>query len=100
MPKVYNKRFGNIPKDAVYVGRPSKWGNPFKIGDTYNGVVLDRAAAVAQHRDWFLHSTRGQALQREARKPVAAGGLRGADVVCWCVPQDCHAYVLVEVANA
>jgi hypothetical protein len=29
MPKVYNKRHKNVPKDAVYVGRPSKWGNQF-----------------------------------------------------------------------
>ena len=31
MPKVLNKRTDTIPPDAVYVGRPSKWGNPFRI---------------------------------------------------------------------
>ena len=35
MPKVYNKRRPReIPEDAVYVGRPSKWGNPYKASKT------------------------------------------------------------------
>ena len=33
MPKVYNKRRSSeIPKGAVYVGRPTQWGNPFSNG--------------------------------------------------------------------
>ena len=35
MPKVYNKRHPReIPEDAVYVGRPSQWGNPYKVSKT------------------------------------------------------------------
>ena len=35
MPKVYNKRRPNeIPEGAVYVGRPSRWGNPYKTSKT------------------------------------------------------------------
>ena len=30
--KVWNKRDPNCPKDAIYVGRPSWWGNPYRIG--------------------------------------------------------------------
>ncbi len=31
-PRVLNKRTDTIPPSAVYVGRPSKWGNPYIIG--------------------------------------------------------------------
>ena len=31
MSRVYNKRDKNVPSDAVYVGRPSKWGNRYPI---------------------------------------------------------------------
>ena len=33
MSKVLNKRTDVIPPDAVYVGRPTKWGKPFKVND-------------------------------------------------------------------
>jgi len=33
MSKVLNRRKDGIPKGTIYVGRPSKWGNPFKIND-------------------------------------------------------------------
>lgn len=29
MPRVYNKHHGDAPPGAVYIGRPTKWGNPF-----------------------------------------------------------------------
>ena len=32
MPKVLNKYKDGVPTNAVYIGRPSKWGNPFVIG--------------------------------------------------------------------
>lgn len=38
MPKVLNKHKDKIPPNAVYVGRPSQWGNPFvrgKDGDRF-----------------------------------------------------------------
>jgi hypothetical protein len=31
-PKILNINIDNIPDDAVYIGRPSKWGNPFQVG--------------------------------------------------------------------
>ena len=35
MPKVLNKKTDKIPPDAVYVGRPSKWGNPAVLGKAH-----------------------------------------------------------------
>ena len=32
MRLLLNKYKDNIPSDAVYIGRGSKWGNPYPIG--------------------------------------------------------------------
>lgn len=100
MPKVWNKRDSQVPAGAVCVDRTTKWGNPFKIGAYYNGQLLTREMAIAQFRDWLLYSDQGIKLAAEARRPVENGGLRGADLVCWCAPDPCHADVYLEIANA
>lgn len=82
MPKVYNKKTGH-PVDAVYVGRPTKWGNPFVIGpDGSREDVIDK------YRAWVV------------RQRLDFSELRGKDLVCWCAPLPCHADVLLELANA
>lgn len=80
-PRVYNARKG-APPDAVYVGRGSKWGNPF-----------------AGNRQWaismFVHHLRAHPkLVAEARSELA-----GRSLVCWCAPAPCHADVLLRVAR-
>ena len=85
MPKVYNKQDKNIPSGAVYVGRPSKWGNPFKIGE--DGT---REQVIEAYRLWIL---RGNPLKDKLSE------LKGKDLVCWCAPKPCHADVLLELAN-
>ena len=85
--KVLNRRgtaWQGVPRGAVYVGRPSKWGNPFVIGP--DG---DRRAVVAKYRLWLAAQPRLLADLRE---------LRGKDLVCWCAPEACHADVLLELA--
>jgi hypothetical protein len=71
--------------DRVYVGRPSKWGNPFVIGR--DGT---RDEVIAKYRAWI---TRQPALL------AALGELRGKHLVCWCAPERCHAEVLIDLAN-
>lgn len=94
MPTVWNKRDPNVPPDAVYVGRPTKWGNPFVIGDTTNivsnGRPMTRADVILAYRDAV---TRGRENEIRAE-------LRGKHLVCWCAPLPCHADVLLELANA
>ena len=69
----------------VYVGRPSKWGNPFVIGK--DGT---REEVVAKYR---VHLLRSPALLG------ALNELREKDIVCWCAPCACHGDVLLELAN-
>jgi hypothetical protein len=87
MPKVWNKRDPETPTDAVYVGRPSKWGNPFVIGR--DG---DRDEVIEAYEHWLDHQM--------TIDPWFLRGLKGKDLVCWCVPEACHADVLLEIANA
>ena len=73
---------------TVYVGRPSKWGNPYRVG------AVSAAAAVERYRVDLL----------AGRLAVSAddvrADLRGRDLACWCaVGQPCHGDVLLEVAN-
>ena len=93
MLKVLNRRRHGIPQNAVYVGRPSKWGNPFKIGQHYQGRTLSRLDAVEAYRNWLLHSSKGHKLLGHIHE------LRGKDLVCWCSPLACHADVLLRMAN-
>ena len=78
-----------MPEGAVFVGRPTKWGNPFVVGDFYR----TRGSAVAAYRAAFAGSNHPPFDQLEE--------LRGKDLVCWCpLYTPCHAYVLLEWANA
>jgi hypothetical protein len=90
MPEVLNawKRQPGWDKwdRAVYVGRPSVWGNPFHIGR--DGT---REEVIAKYRQWI--KTQPQLLARLHE-------LRGKDLVCHCAPKACHADVLMELANA
>jgi len=80
-PTVHNKRHGT-PLGAVYVGRGTKWGNPFVIGR--DG---DRATVIAKYRKYIL--------------PVfeTFHELWGKDLVCYCAPLACHADLLLQAAE-
>ena len=80
---VLNKRRVGIPRGAVYIGRGSKWGNPFIIGkDGNRDEVIAKYIAYAKRKfSWEeLHT------------------LKGKDLVCYCAPLDCHGDVLSRVS--
>lgn len=70
----------------VYVGRPSKWGNPFVLGR--DGT---REEVVAKYREWLTQQRPDLAGQ--------IGELRGKVLGCFCAPLACHGDVLLELAN-
>jgi hypothetical protein len=72
MCRVLNKREVGVPVGAVYIGRSSKWGNPFRIGP--DG---DRATVIAKHERW---------LADQHHLLRALDELRGRDLVCFCAP--------------
>lgn len=97
MAKVLNKRLHGTPRGAVYVGRPTKWGNPYSHieGTLAKHKVATRDEAVdayeAQLLRWFVKDP-------EAKQRLQAA-LRGKDLICWCAPARCHADVLLKYAN-
>lgn len=79
------------PAEAVYVGRPTCWGNPYERDDMGSSDLL-----VAMYRDWIKGDSRSAEIARR-RLPE----LRGKVLMCWCpADQPCHADVLLDLANA
>ena len=72
MCKVLNARqVGERPApDRVYVGRPSKWGNPFVFGRDGS-----RDEVIAKYHAWIV---------RQPELIAALHELRGKDLMCWC----------------
>lgn len=91
-PRVLNRRTHGIPPGAIYVGRPTKWGNPHPVGR-----LCPRCRII---------HTQGEAVKAfeedltPTMKRVARRELRGHDLVCWCAPKPCHAYIWRDIANA
>jgi hypothetical protein len=94
MPKVYNKRHNNVPATAVYVGRPTKFGNPFShltSGTLAKYQVATRVEAVKKFEEWIRSQPKLMAAVKKE--------LKGKDVICWCAPAACHGDVLIKIAN-
>jgi len=75
----------------IYIGRPSKWGNPFSHKNL-PGIVIrsTREEAVESYRTWLLTQPHLMAALPE---------LKGKVLGCWCKPNSCHGDVLAELAN-
>ena len=85
MPLVFNRK-NDLTFGATYVGRPTKWGNPFKIGR--DGTRED---VCASYEVWVKKQIASGLLD--------IGELRGKNLACWCAPLPCHADILVRLAN-
>lgn len=85
-PRVFNRHRGQVPENAVYIGRGTEWGNPFNIGpDGDRDEVCDKYADRVAGDPHF---------QRRVIEE-----LKGKDLVCSCAPLRCHGLTLVRVAN-
>lgn len=85
-----------MPKNTVYVGRPTMWGNPFKVGELNNNYYLF-AANEEQAVAFFKKYTSFTG----ANKEMLIKELGGKNLACWCpLDKPCHADVLLEIANA
>lgn len=81
-----------MPDNTVYVGRPGKWGNPFKVG--MDGIGTNQNAVDA-YKNWINHDISGIVT-----KIYAERDLKGHNLACFCaLDQPCHADVLLEIAN-
>jgi len=69
----------------VYIGRPSKWGNPFVVGK--DGT---RKEVIIKYLKW---------LKNQPELIAALPELKGKVLGCWCAPKECHGDMLARLAN-
>ncbi len=91
-----------MPKNAIYVGRPSRLGNPYRPGDRtaftpYKSLAQGETLQGTEPIDMF----RADLIQMSlAEREEFLRPLRGKDLACWCgLSEPCHADVLLELAN-
>ncbi len=115
MRRIQRKRVKgwHVPDNAVYVGRPNKWGNPFRVGvhgDSQQCVDLYRRyldGEISDEDTKWRNSLYDEGLWCSPMLgkilvwTSSLDALRGKDLCCWCpLDQPCHADVLLELANS
>lgn len=79
-------------RGAVYVGRPTRFGNPYRVEE-----VGSHEEAVRLYRTWFQERTKDprflQALENLYQRLKRNGVLT---LSCHCAPKPCHAEVIAE----
>jgi hypothetical protein len=98
-----------MPPNTVSVTRPGKWGNPFKVGQTYNIIDLPTNVPVYSDSNTLTISRPSTAVsiyEKWLKDQMRAGNLdptelRGKNIACFCHPDEwCHGDVLLQYANS
>jgi Domain of unknown function (DUF4326) len=99
MTEVFNIRTSpDVVKDSnyVYIGRGSKWGNPFTHLDLKTTGALyqvkTREEAIQMYKKWFYQ-------QYDLIKAIQDGELKDKKLGCFCKPKDCHGDFLAELSQ-
>lgn len=84
-----------MPAGAVYVGRPTMWGNRWQVG-TWSNTLGRAVATTAEAADLYR-----RLMWNEAHHIAwVQENLRGKDLICWCpLDRPCHGDFLLELAN-
>lgn len=87
-PKVYNKHHGNAPIGSIYIGRGSKYGNPYVIGEPHpiTGKPMTRDDVC----DLF---------EKDVLPNLDVSELKGKNLICFCKPHRCHGDPILIKAN-
>lgn len=91
-----------MPPNTIYVGRPTIWGNPFRItnGDCDHPDCGPRSHPALKAEDVVEAYRRYLPGLLQAQPGISLEQLRGKNLACWCpLDQPCHADVLLEIAN-
>ena len=79
----------------VYIGRPSKWGNPYTHKQSKSKadiVVPTRREAIEKYREYILFGD-GKHLLDDLHE------LKDKTLGCWCKPKSCHGDILKELVE-
>ena len=83
-----------MPEGAVYVGRPTMWGNPFETAFEFQCWLKHMVPENCSLEDFIRLSPARDLIEK--RLPE----LRGKKLACWCdLDHNCHADVLCELSN-
>lgn len=90
-----------MPANTIYVGRPTRWGNPFSL-TTFRG--LTRQDIVRDYEHWLRRDLGYRSAENVYGKPPTTKEirkfLRGKNLACFCpAGEPCHADVLLKIAN-
>lgn len=106
-----------MPDGAIYVGRPSKWGNPFQPvhqSGTGTWMVFDedvidypgfgeyrsRVASLWACKRLYAELHIGHAVTAAFTYEQVRAELAGRDLACWCpIGAPCHGDFLLAIAN-
>ena len=79
-PELYLRHVKSRPRspNAVYIGRPSFWGNPYRVEE------YGRAGAIMKFETYLLSSGLYKNLEN----------LRNLEIICHCFPLPCHGDVI------
>ncbi len=128
MKRIQRKRTKGwrMPENTIYVGRPSKWGNPLKlVGDTiyidasYRRKILSPwVNLIEAHADiddlmhyFWIIATPHKRYQKFVNPDLQYWSdhfasldwteLEGKDLACWCplTTSFCHAEILIQIAH-
>lgn len=118
-----------MPENTKYVGRPSKWGNPFKVGEEspflYDEILQQYGQSWSEYPTYIdtlnvlKYSIRGHEVEDneaatilfreylnwlQENKPTEykqlIEPLKGKNLACWCkIGTPCHVDVLIEKVN-
>ena len=95
MKRIQRKRTKGwrMPPNTVYVGRPTKWGNPFVIGTILyfpDPRALTRENVIEMYESWVR--------KKVNEDPTFLNPLKGKDLACFCpLDKPCHADVILKV---
>lgn len=68
----------------VYIGRPSEWANPFRVG-----IDGNRRQVCEMYLDYLLE--RPELIER------GRVALKGKVLGCWCAPLTCHGHIWCNI---
>lgn len=86
------------PDGAVCVGRPTIFGNPFKSAYSFRQWMRSESVSWS---DLVKPADMAELVAKRERILSRLPELRGKDLLCWCgSDKECHADVLIELANA
>ena len=106
MKRIQRKRTKGfkMPENTIYVGRPTKWGNPFLVSE------LGAKEAVLRYRECILNNAMVYRWIDEIQASIEFDRfkwmseniktLQGKNLACFCsISCECHADTLLELCQ-